>query len=145
MPADYLANLSVEPRTQLWQSVLSDREHGAFVVETSDGTIVGFANGGRQHSPEIPADGVLYTLYLLKRYHGLGIGRRLMGAVVDRMHEQGFQSLLVWVLAQNPSRGFYQALGGVELQRRTIEIGGAELEEIGYHWTDIAKVGARPG
>ena len=45
--------------------------------------------------------------------------------------------MLLWVLAENPSRGFYEALGGAEVRQQTITIGGRELVEIAYGWRDI--------
>jgi hypothetical protein len=53
----------------------------------------------------------------------------------------GGTSLLAWVLASNnPSRRFYEAVGGKMLGSRKIEIGGARLEEVAYGWLGIAIV-----
>ena len=41
-------------------------------------------------------------------------------------------------LAENPSRGFYQALGGVQIRQQTITVGGADLLEIANGWSDIS-------
>jgi hypothetical protein len=41
------------------------------------------------------------------------------------------------VLAQNPSRQFYEALGGKYLYEKPIEIGGANLIKVAYGWPDI--------
>ena len=45
--------------------------------------------------------------------------------------------MLVWVLADNPSRHFYEALGGQYVSAKQIEIGGAMLDEVSYGWRDI--------
>jgi len=45
--------------------------------------------------------------------------------------------MLVWVLAENPSRAFYDALGGIVVNSKMIEIGGRELQEVAYGWSDI--------
>jgi hypothetical protein len=44
--------------------------------------------------------------------------------------------MLVWVLADNPSRRFYEALGGAPVRTQHIEFGGTLLEEIAYGWRD---------
>ncbi len=39
------------------------------------------------------------------------------------MHQRGITSLLVWVLVGNPARRFYEAMGGLYLREKEIEIG----------------------
>ncbi len=67
----------------------------------------------------------------------LGIGKELFSAVVEGLVELGFQSMLIWVLEHNPARSFYEALGGKQLRKQTIEIGGAMLQEFAYGWVNI--------
>jgi hypothetical protein len=50
------------------------------------------------------------------------------------------ESLVVWVLKENPYRGFYQGLGGVLAGEKQEELGGAMLAEVAYEWSDIRKV-----
>jgi hypothetical protein len=45
--------------------------------------------------------------------------------------------MYVWVLRENPSRGFYEHLGGTTLNACEIEIGGKSLEELSYGWPDL--------
>jgi hypothetical protein len=40
--------------------------------------------------------------------------------------------VLAWVLARNPSRGFYESMGGEPLGSQESEIGGAKLEGVAY-------------
>jgi hypothetical protein len=48
MPADFLANLSVESREAQWRTQIANpnRKAGYFVAEDSYGEIIGFACGG---------------------------------------------------------------------------------------------------
>jgi hypothetical protein len=50
---------------------------------------------------------------------------------------EGFTRVAVWVLAENPSRGFYERLGGRQIAQKPIHIGDADLLEVAYGWQDI--------
>ncbi len=50
----------------------------------------------------------------------------------------GIAKVHIWVFAQNPSRRFYEALGGQYLKSAQFEIGGATLEEVAYGWEDVS-------
>ena len=43
------------------------------------------------------------------------------------LQTKGYKRMLVWVLEQNPSAGFYQRLGAVPVGRRMIDLGGVEF------------------
>ena len=55
-----------------------------------------------------------------------------------RLAQLGHNSMLVWVLAANPYRSFYEALGGQPVAERETNIGGAQLAEIAYGWQDLS-------
>jgi hypothetical protein len=48
----------------------------------------------------------------------------------ELLRRDGYLSLIVWVLARNPSLGFYSRLGGIAVLTKEIEIGGAQLAEV---------------
>ena len=89
------------------------------------------SEGGRY--PEY--EGELYAAYL-REHQRKGLGRQLLGAVAEGLAAKGRHSLLAWVLAENPSRLFYEAVGGKLLGSQEIEIGGVTLEEVAYGWDD---------
>ena len=60
-----------------------------------------------------------------------------MKRVVEHLEESGHNSMLVWVLEANPSRGFYEKMGGKKVDRKTLTISGKVLNEIAYGWEDI--------
>ena len=77
-------------------------------------------------------------MHVLADRHGEGLGRGLLAAAAERGH----RGLMLWVMAANPARGFYEHLGGRELARRRVAIGreatGAfEIDEVAYGWDDI--------
>ena len=45
--------------------------------------------------------------------------------------------MLLWVLVENPSRGFYEQLGGKQLEEKQITIDGERLTEVAYGWADL--------
>jgi hypothetical protein len=51
--------------------------------------------------------------------------------------EQGHETMIVWVLADNPARAFYERLGGRAAGRRAIRVGGALVDEAAYVWNDL--------
>jgi hypothetical protein len=51
--------------------------------------------------------------------------------------------MLVWVFAANPCRAFYEALGGRYVREQEITIGGAQLREVAYGWSDLRGLAER--
>ncbi|MBE0669536.1 MAG: GNAT family N-acetyltransferase [Anaerolineales bacterium] len=139
VPDDFLENLSVQRRTEQWVNSLSDVNHlyhHALIAEVN-GHIVGFSNFGFPQKEDDEFDGELYAIYLLKSAQKFGIGRALFVEAANSLMQMGSTSMLVWVLKDNPSRGFYEHLNGVYLREKMIEIGGSELVEAAYGWRDL--------
>lgn len=145
VPDAFLDGLESEPRERFWRATLSslDAPERVFVAEDADGAVVGFAAGGPARENRPPYDGELYAIYLLNTQQRRGLGRRLTLAVVRQLLAVGHSAMLVWVLADNPSRGFYAALGGRRVGSKMVEIGGVELEEVAFGWSDLAGLAAR--
>lgn len=107
IPEEYIARQTYEKRLRGWNVILSDPDEQKFTLVVEDrGQIVGMACGGRERAHHPMYAGELVGIYLLQSYQRQGIGRRLVAAVVERLMELGLNSMLVWVLAENPSRLF---------------------------------------
>jgi GNAT superfamily N-acetyltransferase len=139
VPDEVLVNLSYERREHDWRRGLSDpaRKNFDFVAESEQGQIVGFVTGGPLRGDDVTYQSELHAIYMLKEFQRQGLGRRLMLALVERLVQAGLTSMLLWVLAANPSRRFYEAMGGRPVKMQLIEIGGVMLDEIAYGWSDI--------
>jgi ribosomal protein S18 acetylase RimI-like enzyme len=126
---------SVALRRQQWQAAF-DTPAGWFcyVVEGATGQLVGFAKG-TLHTGGVPGfEGELNKIYLLRRYHRRGIGRRLVEKVARRFLQQGISSMLLFGDARSPSNGFYERLGAERLLSDTGEFHG------GYGWPDLRRL-----
>lgn len=130
-----LQNLSTEQRAENWRRGIG--KNPLYVAEDESGRIVGFATGGKERTGNYEADGELYAIYLLQDVQGQGIGKKLTQLIAYDLKEQGFTSMLVWVLEQNPSKKFYESLGGQPVDEAMIEIGGEDFKEIAYYWDNI--------
>jgi len=145
VPQAFLDTFDIPQRIPKWHDLLSTPNSPIFVAQDKDptSTIVGFISGGPTREQSVPPDAPrydaeLYAVYLLESSQRHGLGRTLTQTLAAALNQQGFQSLLVQVLEQNPAVTFYQHLGAVEIARTTIHIGGADLPELTLAWPSLA-------
>ncbi len=146
VPDSYLLGLSEAVSTQRWQTQLSTQRETCGVHVALERTLglVGFGSCGHQRTAIPGHEGEVYTLYLLDSAQGRGLGRRLLSAMAADLMAKGLEGMVVWVLRDNPSRWFYERLGGQRLAEQTICLGRALLPEIAYGWRDLAELARLP-
>jgi GNAT superfamily N-acetyltransferase len=136
VPQPFLDSLNIASRTEDWKTWFD--KTGVYIqVAETDGELCGFIGGGALSEPIEGFDAEIYAIYLLPSAKGKGIGKLLMRHLAETLRVNGFAQVAVWVLAENPSRDFYQHLGGTQIAQKLIQIGGAELLEVAYGWPDI--------
>ncbi|WP_449620441.1 N-acetyltransferase family protein [Robertmurraya sp. Marseille-Q9965] len=136
VPDEFLNSLSYDNFEQRW--VRNIPNGGVYVAESESGEIVGFSSGGKERSGKYTGfDGEIYAIYILKEYQGQGIGRELVKPIIVELKEMGFNTMMVLVLKDNPSRYFYEALGAKYIDEVEVEIGGKQLPELVLGWEDI--------
>lgn len=132
----YLDSLDASERAEQWQLRLMQRSGIFLIVEDSSG-LFGFAAGGPLRSGIVGYDAELYAIYLLRDKQGIGAGRSLVCAFAQQLAAESYQTMVVWSLSANPSRGFYERLGGLLIAEDHIEIGGELLPEVAYGWASL--------
>ncbi len=149
LPDDFLARLSV-PRQAAHYDAAIRSSAGVFVAAASGvdvppgsgSRVVGFATAGRargEFSRRL-AEGEVETLYVLDDWRDRGIGRKLMRAVAAHLAETGCKSCFVWVLRENPSRWFYQRLGGKPVAEAMIQFAGQKVPQTAFVWDPIERL-----
>lgn len=136
VPDAFLESLSYAKREPIWKRAII--ENNLYIAEDENGHVIGFSAGGKERTSNYESySGELYTIFILKEHQGKGLGRLLVKLVVDDLIVNKLNSMLIWVIKENPACQFYKALGGKEIDTREIEIGGKKLTEIAYGWSDI--------
>lgn len=139
IPHSALLRMSEREKSWVWSESLARERNGHMVVvaEEMGAGVVGFGSCGRAGAIGLPYEGEVYMLYVLPDYQDNGIGRALLRALFEILRERGFTSALIWVLAENPARFFYQAMGGQWVAVREERLWGATLREVAYGWPDL--------
>ncbi|EDX83285.1 acetyltransferase, GNAT family [Synechococcus sp. PCC 7335] len=141
IPDEVLADLSYEKRENSWQRVFAqaaDSNGFTYVSEDENGQVVGFIDGGRERTDDRLYRGEINAIYILSSHQHQGIGRELVRLAVKKLWQMDIQSMLVWVLEDNPACKFYEALGGQIVRSKSIEMRGSTLIEYAYGWTDTS-------
>lgn len=134
-------NRTYEVVLEHWRPRLEQKavDSQCFLAETDEGEIFAFAECGKERTGKYGIDGELYTIYMLEQYQGNGIGKELFAKVVEFLKDNGFQSLMVWVLKDNHSaKRFYVKLGGELIAEKLL--GDTDILEEAYVWKDIQSI-----
>jgi GNAT superfamily N-acetyltransferase len=144
VPAAYLDGMQVEASTALWDKILTAGPNPASVFVAAHGDdVVGFAAGSMLAELKFGLNAELTAVYLRREFQRVGLGRRLIAAVVDAQRALGATGMIVWVIAGNkPARAFYEALGAELLVEQSFEWDGMNLLEAGYGWRDLTALAA---
>ncbi len=160
LPDTYLANLSVSRQAAHYDAAIHGAT-GVFVAIASgldlpppSGSrstvpggprVIGFGTAGRARaSSDLGGrrlgEGEIETLYVLDDWRERGVGRRLMRASASYLAENGCRSVFLWVLRDNPSRWFYQRLGGKPAAEAAIQFAGRPVVQTAFVWDPIERL-----
>ena len=139
VPDEHLARLSYERCQAGWiEHLANPGGEITYVAEDQPGQIVALASGGPIREALENYDGEVYVLYVLKSFQGMGYGKLLVRRIAQELANKGYHSLVIWVLKDNPACRFYEKLGGKRVGEKVVEVGGKELTDVGYGWSDLA-------
>jgi len=145
LPDSMLAGMSDVRQSAYWSRLLADpREaRGVFVADDQEMGVVGFGSCGPVRDTPEGLDGLetrvgeVYTLYVEPDFQNRGIGRRLLDALFRQLRADGCDAAILWMLADNPTRFFYEGLGGERVGHRVDTMAGVDVEEQAYAWRDL--------
>ena len=148
LPDTYLAKMSVPRQAAHYDSAI--RGGTGVMVAIASGNdvapggaprVIGFTTAGRARRGEISGpvlgQGEIETWYVLDDWRDLGVGRRLLGAAGAHLAEAGCRSAFLWVLRDNPSRWFYERLGGKSAAEAMIRFAGQSVMQTAFVWDPI--------
>ena len=126
--ADILEHAAKHHSTAAYERLLAPPENRAYVAEIPPGKVaVGYI---LCTAPDLPPETVeagdyeLRRIYLLHRFHGLGIGRALMQGALDSARQHGYRRLTLGVYGQNhEALRFYEKAGFRRVGERLFTVG----------------------
>lgn len=132
--ADILAHVGREHSVAYYTALLAKPRTTVWLAETSPGAApVGYAVLVPPDLPlaEIRADDLeLKRLYLLHRFHGTGLGRRLMDEACGWARTAGATRVLLGVYSENaPALAFYTRVGFTQVGERSFRVGDAVFHD----------------
>ncbi|MDT7951373.1 MAG: GNAT family N-acetyltransferase [Acetobacteraceae bacterium] len=133
LPDAYLAGLSAVRQAAYYHTGIV-RGHAALIAE-ANGRVVGFATMGLTR--DALGQSEIETLYVADDWREQGTGRRLMQRAGQDLAARGAASAFLWVLSDNPSRWFYQRLGGRRAAEGHTRVAGIVIPKTAYVWDPI--------
>ena len=145
LPDAMLVGMSDVRQSAWWSRVLSDpgEARGVFVADDEEMGVVGFGSCGPARDLPEGLDGrevrvgEVYTLYVEPDFQNRGLGRRLLDALFRQLKADRCDTAVLWMLAENPTRFFYEGLGGERVGERIDTLSGVDVEEIAYAWRSL--------
>lgn len=133
IPARELNRMITRRGPRWWDRAI--RRGTAILVIGVGGTIAGYATFGPNRARDLVQKGEVYELYLLPEYQGVGLGMRLFLAARKELARYGFDSTVVWALADNEAAcRFYRNAGGRRVARSTERFGDTLLAKLAFAW-----------
>jgi GNAT superfamily N-acetyltransferase len=141
LPDRVLAGMKQENHRANWLSTLMGQRGSetVLVAEQAKIGVVGFVSAGRARTGLAGYDAEVYTLYVVPDSQNQGIGTKLLNGAFQRLAEEELHGVMLWVLARNPSRFFYEAVGGAKIAQRKERLWGVVLPELAYGWPDLTR------
>lgn len=143
IPASYLLDMDVDEVAGRWRQAIGVR--GVFVAVGPDGLPIGVGSCGRRRIGAGAYEGEVFALYVADDAKGQGLGRALMTAMARSLVDQGIERIFLWCLRDNPTRWFYERMGGRVVAERVETFAGTRLAEVAFGWEDARLLAASGG
>lgn len=82
----------------------------------------------------------LDSLYLLKEYHGMGLGKRFLLSVISEIVSKGYNSMYLYCAKDNNSCKFYEYIGAKKIDEVDYSFGNFVVKSIVYEFDDLKNI-----
>jgi diamine N-acetyltransferase len=131
--ADMLAHVTAKYSETAYRTLAAEPQVALWIAEMPvSGAPVGYAMLAPPDLPlEIEAGDIeLRRIYLLSKWHGVGLGRGLIEATIEHARAAGKRRLLIGVYSGNDGAiGFYRRMGGEQIGTRRFPVGDAVYDD----------------
>lgn len=111
-PDEIIDNFDFEKQENSFKNIVNNPKIEFYVLEI-DGEMVGYMDCGEPHYPFDCYTQDIGLMYILKKYQGMGFGRKLFELGVSRIKEKGHKNFFVACNKRNiNAQKFYEKMGG---------------------------------
>ncbi|BAU49643.1 GNAT family acetyltransferase [Sulfurifustis variabilis] len=135
VPAEHLAIQSVAKREAAWREAIATGTPEILVAKADDQLVGWIAFGPSRDKNAGSKAAEVWAIYVAPSHWSRGVGRLLWLHARERLAEQGYESVSVWVLAENTrAMKFYRAAGFVAepTGQKEVMMAGKSLQELRY-------------
>ena len=133
IPAKELSRIIARRGPRWWDRAI--RRGTAILVLEVGGAICGYTTVGPNRARNLAQKGEVYEIYMKPEYQGIGLGTRLFLAARRELGRFGFDTVVVWALADNENAcRFYRNAGGRKVAKANERFGEKALTKIAYAW-----------
>lgn len=139
LPSRALATMSKEQQERYWVGTVqhANLRNPVFVASDAQGKLFGFCSAGPNRDRVLPHEAEIFTLYVAPGHTGQGIGSALMQTTFHFLARAQCRSMVIWALSENPSRFFYEFMGGQRVAERMHPLWGGTYPEVAYGWDTL--------
>ena len=137
LPDHILVGMDPDKLSISFARALKHRSEIIMVVDHPEHGIIAMGSAGENRDAHSTFAGEVYTLYVHPDVQNKGIGETLVAHLFYALAQAGHNSAVIWVLAPNPSRFFYERMGGQRAGERRKTLWGTTVQEWAYGWTDL--------
>ncbi|HEV2559932.1 MAG TPA: GNAT family N-acetyltransferase [Microvirga sp.] len=125
-----------------WLTSGLDPETEALLIAEAESRVRGFIALRLGDKDGLGTAGFVPLLYIDLEAQRQGLGTALLLAGVDWLEARSPGALAISAFAQNPYRGFYDAIGGTVAKAVTVRIDGHPFEVVQYYWPNCEAIRA---
>ncbi|MGH6932304.1 MAG: GNAT family N-acetyltransferase [Dongiaceae bacterium] len=138
LPDRVIVQMSVDEKAAAWRRMIEQQNGAEAVLVAAHGErVIGFANCSHAGPDMADYDGEIHMLYVTPDWQDRGIGRALLRGCFQALFDAGIDGAFLWVLADNPARFFYEAMGGQRIGERDERLWGVVMHESAYGWRHL--------
>lgn len=139
LPDAGLLRMSKSDHEKSWTRTIkgANLRNPVLVASDEKGNVYGFASAGPSRDKSLPFEGEVYTLYVAPGWTGQGLGAALLSSMFRLFAKAHCRGMIIWALGENPSRFFYEAMGGQLVAERDHAVWGKPMREVGYGWRSL--------
>ena len=138
IPDHILIGMNTVNLMTTFSRILKEKSKILLVAEDEKSGIIGMGSAGKNRIRNSDYIGEVYTLYVHPDHQNIGVGKALLSMLFSELTKCKICSALIWVLAVNPSRFFYESMGGKLVGFRNEKLWNVTLREISYGWTNLS-------